>query len=227
MAGFWKRLSNIGKAKANQAINALEDQDPIGLIESSLSEARKNLAQFESAVRDSGSEKIRLDKEVIRISGEVKRWGDNAKSAMEEGNEKLAVKALERQTTFEEELVGLKQQQKIAKSGFEKMTNKIIEQKGLIKTQQSKMGSLKAKHKAAQANLKMRETITQFEGSGSAFDQISRFEDKVNADCNKVEAADAMEDVAKGEDLDAQFEEMENKSAVSDKLAALKASMGK
>ena len=167
----------------------------------------------------------KLEKEVSRLKEEVKRWGDNAKTALQEKNEGLAVKALERQTTFETELTGIQSQYKTAKKSFETMTARILEQKNIIKTQESKMGSLKAKHKAAQANLKMRETISKYEGSGNSFDQIARFEEKVNADCNKVEAADAMDEVANGEDLDSKFEALENKSSVSDKLEALKASM--
>ena len=227
MANILKRLFNVGKAQANKAVSALEDKDPIVMIEASLSDARKNLSEFESAVRDAGAEKIRLEKEVKRVKDEVNRWGDNAKTALEENNEGLATKALERQTTFEGELEVLQTQYKSSKSGFEKLMEKVLAQKERIKTQESKMGSLKAKHAAAKANLKMHETISKAEGSTSSFDQIARFEDKVNADCNKVEAADAMEDTAKGEDLDAQFEKLETKSSTSDKLAALKASMGK
>ena len=59
MAGIFKRLLSLGKAKADKAISALEDKDPIMMIEAGLSEARKNLADFESAVQEAGAEKIR------------------------------------------------------------------------------------------------------------------------------------------------------------------------
>ena len=228
MAGALKRLLSLGKAKVDKAISAEEDKDPIMMIEAGLSEARKHLSEYESAVQETGAEKIRLEKEGTRIKEEVKLWGKNAKTALEEGGKRadeLATTSFERQTIFETELEGIQSQYKMAKKGFETMTSRLLEQKSLIKNQESKMGSLKAKNKAAQANLKMRETISKFEGSGNSFDQISRFEDKVNEDCNRVEAADAMDEVANGEDLDSQFEKMESKSAVSDKLAALKASM--
>jgi phage shock protein A len=227
MSNILSRLFKVGKAQANKAVSALEDKDPIVMIEAGLSDARKNLSNFESSVRDMGAEKVRLDKEVVRVKDEVKRWGEHAKTALEENNEGLATKALERQTTFETELEGLTAQHKVAKKGFEAMTQKVLSQKELIKNQESKMTSLKAKHQAAQANLKMRETIAKVEGGTSSFDQIARFEDKVNETCNKVEAADAMDEAANGEDLDAQFDKLESKSSVSDKMAALKASMAK
>ena len=44
---------------------------------------------------------------------------------------------------------------------------------------------------------------------------------------NKAEAADEMEEAIQGEDLDKQFDELESKGEVSDKMAALKAKMAK
>lgn len=225
--GILSRITNVIKAKANKAVEAAEAADPVGIMKAALKEAQENLGQFESAVRDHGAEKIRLEKKVEDLKANVKKWGSNAEAAMGEGNEALAEKACERQTEYETELASTKAALKATSDSFEKMTTKIISEKKKMDACKAKMSSLEARQKAAQANLKMKETLTAHEGSGSALDRISVFEDKISDLENKVTASDELEEAVKGEDLDSQFEELENKGSTSDKMAALKAKIAK
>jgi phage shock protein A len=225
--GLFSRISNIVKAKANRAVEAAEKEDPVGIIKAQLQEAKKNLGEFESAVRQQGAEKIRLEKQVDSLKAEVKSWGKKAEIALGEGNEDLATKALERQTELENELESAKSSLKSITVRFDKMKAKVVSEKQKIDSCTKKVSTLQAQQNAAKANLKMRETISKYEGNGSAMDQIALYEEKVQALQNESEAADEMEEEATGADLDKQFEELESKSDVSDKMAALKAKMAK
>jgi phage shock protein A len=225
--GILSRIGNIMKAKANRVVEAEESKDPVGIMKSQLHEAQENLGQFESAVSDQGANMKSLEKKVVILRDEVKKWEKNAEAALTEGNEDLAGKALERQTEKEEELLATKTGLKNATATFEKMRTKVVAEKKKIDACKGKMSSLEARQKAAQANLKMRETFNKFEGNGNPMDQISVFEDKIDAMENKAEICEDMADEASGANLDAEFAELESKGAVSDKMAALKAKMAK
>ena len=218
-----KRIGNILKAKANRAVEAAEMQDPVGVIKSQIHEAQEQLKEFENAVHTYGAEKVRLEKKVVELKEQARKSGKSAETALKEGNEDLAVKLLQRQAETEAELETTKKNLKTTEVGFEQMKRKMGDRKKYVEDGQRKIGSLEARQKAAQANLKMRDTMAKFEGNGSAFDQIGIFEDKIEELENKASVADEIELEEKGEDLDAQVEALEAKSAVEDRLAALKA----
>ena len=157
----------------------------------------------------------------------MKKWGKNAETAVTEGKDDLAGKALERQMGLETELASTKASLKSMTLTFDQMKDRMFAQKKKIETYATKMSSLKARQKSAQSNLKMRETLSKYEGSDSAFDQISRYEDKVEDLINKSTAADEIDVEENGTDLDAEFADMNASSSSNDRLAALKAKMGK
>lgn len=219
------RIGNLVKAKANRVVESAEKSDPVGIVKQQMMEAKKQLGDYEQAVREMGAQKIAVEKDVEVAKSEVKDWGKNAETAMNNGNEDLARKALERQTEAENKLNSLKTSLKTSTANFEKMKQRLVEQKTIIDKKSSEIRTLESRQKAAKANLKMRETMTKYEGNDSAMDQISIFEDKVAEMENEAQAADELEEAMGGEDIEKEFEAMTSDGAVDDKMAALKAKM--
>ncbi len=217
------RIGNLVKAKANRVVEAAEKSDPVGIVKQQMMEAKTQLAEYEQAVRQMGSEKINVEKQVQEAKAEVADWGKKAELAMGEGNEELARKACERQTEAETKLNSLKTSLKTATANFEKMKQRLVEQKGLIDKKDGEMRTLESRQKAAQANLKMRETMTKYEGNGSALDQIDIFEQKVSEMESEAQAADDIEDALGGDDIEKEFAALSSDGATDDKMAALRA----
>jgi phage shock protein A len=223
--GLFKRISNIVKSKAEKVVSAAEAQDPVGIVKSQIQEAKKDLGDFESAVQDLGAQKHRLDNEVKELTAESKKWEKGAQAALSSENEELARKSLERKAEVDQQLVATKGQLKVADSNFEKAKVKLFEQKKYIEQKGREVSSLEARQKSAQANIKMTQTMAKYEGNGNSIDQIEIFSDKVKDLENKAAACEEMDLEAKGEDIEAQLEDLAQDSAVDDALAKMKAKM--
>lgn len=227
MGSFFNRLKNIVSANANKALSAAESKDPAAIAEDQIRQHKEQVARFESAVKKLGSQKIGTEKDIERLKGDVKDWGKKAEMAMEEGNETLAEKALERQTQMEQELSTKQAFLKTTAAQYDKTVKTLKAKKEQIQQIQMELSSLKARQEAAKANLEMQKAQVSFEGNGCAIDQIDLMKKKVGDMENEATAGVDLAEDMQGEDIDAQFEKLESSGAVNDKMAALKAKMAK
>lgn len=223
--GMFDRIKNIFGAGVEKVVSGAEDKDPAGIIKHILKQEEERLIKFKDALKDLGAEKISLEKKVSELKTSIKKWEDNAKFALEEENEKLATQALEKQTEAEDELESTNKLLKSIASKYDKYVKQISEQSKLIETKKSELKVLEARQKSAQNTLEMQKSFDSIGESG--LNQTDALKSKIDEMENKVTAAEELEEDLSGDNLEDEFEELEKRNEVSDKLAKLKAKMKK
>lgn len=148
------------------------------------------------------------------------KWDTGARQALEQGNEELALKCLERKkendalvAEYSEQVQEQTEQVKVLRENLAEIDNRISEAK-------RRKDTLIAKDKMAQANEKVSKVMTKGFDS-NVFDTLDRMEEKVEKRSRRV---DSIKELGK-DDLESQLKSLTKGSASSD-LEALKAEMG-
>ena len=225
MSGLLRRWFNVLRGKAESVTEEIESADLCAVLKVSLEDEKKNLQEAERALNQVGGQVKSLEQDVQSLERSVNDWGHNAETALGKGDETLAKKALERQASVEGELKAKKNALVSIKASYSKLTDDILARQGKVRDVESRLTTLRAQEKAADITLKARETVGAHAGDGNALNQISVFEDKVREKVNVATAAGEFDAKASGADVDKEFTDMNRKTAVDDRLAALKAKM--
>src|SRR5882724_9114034 len=106
--GFWQRFSTIFKAKANKAIDKMED--PRETLDYSYQRQLEMLQKVKRGLLDVATSRKRLEMQGEQLQAKAAKLHDQAQRAMEAGREDLAREALTRRTAVEPELEALKAQ---------------------------------------------------------------------------------------------------------------------
>ncbi len=216
--GLFDRLGRLIKANLNDLVSKAEDPEKI--LEQSLIDMQEDLIKLRQAVASAIATQKRTQQQYNQAQSEVNNWQNRAQLALQKGDENLAREALVRKKNYADTATTLKtslDQQTIQVDAFKRnltaLESKISEAK-------TKKDTLKARAAAAKANEKLQNTISSLNTS-SAMNAFERMEEKVL----QYEArAGAAAELA-GDDLAAQFRQLEGGNDVEDELLALKAQM--
>ncbi len=216
--GIFKRISNVFKGYANNAVESMEKPEIV--LNQAIRDLEKVQREATSAVADSMAEQKRVESLLKKAQDEVAKWDTGARQALEQGNEELALKCLERKkendalvAEYSEQVQEQTEQVKVLRENLAEIDNRISEAK-------RRKDTLIAKDKMAQANEKVSKVMTKGFDS-NVFDTLDRMEEKVEKRSRRV---DSIKELGK-DDLESQLKSLTKGSASSD-LEALKAEMG-
>ncbi|GKX29892.1 membrane protein [Vallitalea longa] len=223
--GIFNRISTVFKSNVNDLISKAEDPEKMlnQLIIDMGEQYNEAKGSVASAIADEKKLKKALDEEVAKAA----QWGKKAELAVANGNDALALQALNRKKEYDDLAEQYRQQwqaQKNAtdnlKAGLRDLSNKIEEAK-------RKKGLLIARTKRAEAQKSIQKTMSSVNDT-SVFDTFSRISEKVDTIESEAEAETELNSYMANDDLNSQFDKLENSdSEVMDELAALKAKLGK
>lgn len=224
--GLFGRLLSLGKGKANDGMDALEDKNMDTVIRQTIREMEDELAASVKASAEAMGAANQIQKQYDDLKRQKKDWEAKAENALKADKEDLAVKALEKSSEVEVQMKQLEPAVKNAKAASENLRKKIEQQKAKIQQAKTESKTLIARNHAAQAQKKLSAAASGVGGgTDSAFSKLERFKGRVES--NEAEA-DAWDDLSGSpdEDLEAEFASLGSASA-NDKLAAMKAKLGK
>src|SRR5277367_2231614 len=101
-----KRLSGVIQAKANKALDKVED--PRDTLDLSYEKQLEQLQQIKRSVADVATAKKRIELQAQQLQASAKKLQDQAKQALAQNREDLARDALGRRTSIASQLEGLK-----------------------------------------------------------------------------------------------------------------------
>jgi phage shock protein A len=220
--GILDRISTLVKSNLNAAIDAMSDpgrevDQLVRDMESQLKEARR---EVQAAL---GQEK-QARKKAEALERSAAEWGERAERALAAGDEALAKEALVRQSELEAEVAGAKRALLEGQAYADQLT-------AALKALEARIGEVKLKKETLKAKARMSSGRGGGAAGGSAFNEFDRLAGKIDA----VEAEAALdEELAAARHEDARSREVERKLAdldhdkdVEDRLAALKARLGR
>ena len=216
---MFKRISDIIAANINYMLDKAED--PEKMIKQVIYEMYDKIQEARSATAQAIAAEKQLKKELDANQQQLEEWRTKAMQAVEADSDELARKALARKREHEHILAGLQKQWESSHAAADNLKVQLQALQAKLAEAKRKQSALIARQRAAEAQRDIQRTLSQVDIDKSAFDKFDRMEEKVE----QMEAeAQAMTELA-AEDavLEDEFQEIEDKDAIEEELARLKA----
>jgi phage shock protein A len=230
--GLWQRFSLLFKAKANKALDKVED--PRETLDYSYQRQTEMLQKVKRGLLDVATSRKRLEMQGEQLQAKANKLHDQAKKAMELGKEDLAREALTRRGAIEPELESLKTQHASLQAEEAKLTEASRKLQAHLDALRTRKETIKAQYTAAEAQTKVGEALSGLsEDMGDIGAAVQRAEDKtatMQARAGAIDellASGALDDATSSRDaLDAELGKALAGASVDAELAKLKAELG-
>jgi phage shock protein A len=175
--GVMKRVSLVFKAKANKALDKMED--PRETLDYAYQRQLENLTRVRRGVADVATSRKRVELQMNQINQTSSKLEDQARKALSMGREDLARSALERKSAAQSQLVGLQEQFAQLQSDEEKLTLYSQQVQAKLDAFRTQKETIKARYTAAEATTRINEAMSGIsEDMGDIGMAIQRAEDK-------------------------------------------------
>lgn len=219
---IFSRLGTLLKSNVNDAISKAED--PEKMLTQMLLDMQQQMVEAKKQVAVAIADEKRLQKQFEQEKQLAVEWEKKAMLAVKAGNDDLAKQALMRKTEHEKLALGYEQQWQAQKAAVDQLKTALQGLNSKIEEAKRKKNLLVARAKRAEAQKTIAETMDGI-SSTSAFDTMSRMEEKINKAEAEAQATYELAQTTSGDDLKAKFDALQTVEA-DDALAALKAKMG-
>ncbi len=213
--GLLDRLSRLLRANLNAFVS--EAEDPIKILDQSVSDMQDDLVKLRQAVAMAIASQKRLENQANQAKEQTKNWFSRAELALKKGEDDLAREALSRKKTFQETFESLTSQFQTQNGQVEKLKKSLLLLERKIAEARTKKDMLKARAQAAKAQQKIQSAVGDL-GSRSAMAAFERMEDKVEA----LEASGQAAIELAGEDIESKFEALEGGDDIEKELEILR-----
>ncbi len=228
--GFFSRLATFFHIKANAALDKAED--PGQVMDYSYSKQVEQLQQLRRSIADVVTNEKRLEMQQSQLIEKINKLDQQAMQALQANREDLARMALQRKETllvqinsYEQQLAQLKEQEERLLS----MERTISARVEAFRTQKE---MVKAQYNAAQAQVKINETITGISEEMSEMNlAMQRAQDKVLTMQARANAMEALIDqgalgeqgmLGSGDTLERELQQISTEQNVEAQLQAMK-----
>jgi phage shock protein A len=227
--GVMKRVSLVFKAKANKALDKMED--PRETLDYSYQRQLEMLTRVRRGVADVATSRKRVELQMNQLQQQSTKLEDQAKKALSMGREDLAREALGRKASFQSQLNDLQAQYAQLQGEEEKLTRAAQGLQAKVDAFRTRKETLKATYTAAEAQTRISEAFSGIsEEMGDVGLAIQRAEDKtaqMQARAGAIDellASGALDDMVGGkrDDIQAELDQISAGSDVESELSRLR-----
>ncbi len=220
--GIFDRIGTILSANINDMIDHAED--PEKMLNQLIRDMAEQITEARGQVAEMLAQQKLLENEVNESRSNAHEWNSKAEQAVRASKDNLAREALRRKNDYDQQVTLYQQQLETQtatvnrlRSQFEALQNKydstVRNRDGLI-----------ARHRAAKASQQISGTMQNL-GTADYTSDLKRMEERINMETARAQAGAEMADLAT-DNTDQQFDDLSDKNAIDDQLAALKAKVG-
>ncbi|MBP8918202.1 MAG: PspA/IM30 family protein [Micropruina sp.] len=233
MAGLFQRMKAIFSAKADKALDKLED--PRETLDYSYQRQLELLQQVRRGVAEVATSRKRVELQAGQLNAQIDKLTVAAKRALEAGREDLAREALTRKSGVQQQLAELQTQHAALQAEEERLVRASQQLQARVDAFRTRKETIKATYTAAEAQTKISEA---FSGLGNELGDVGRAVQRAEDKTAQMQARAAAVDelLASGalddptglaqDDITRELDALASTSQVEGELAALKASMG-
>jgi len=230
--GFFSRLANIFRIRANAALDKAEE--PGQVMDYSYSKQVEQLQQLRRSIADVVTNEKRLEMQQSQLIEKLNKLDQQALLALQANREDLARMALQRKETLLVQINSYEQQLAQLKAQEEKLINMERTISARVEAFRTQKEMVKAQYSAAQAQVKINETITGISEEMTEMNlAMQRAQDKVltmQARANAMEALidqgalgeQGMLGAGSGDTLDRELQKISTEQNVEAQLQAMK-----
>ena len=228
-----KRVSMMFRAKANKALDRMED--PRETLDYSYQTQLELLQKVRRGVADVATSRKRVELQINQLQQSSDKLDRQARDALAVGREDLARDALTRKAGVQSQLNELNVQYTSLQSEEEKLTGASQRLQAKVDAFRTKKETIKATYTAAEAQTRINEAFTGIsEEMGDVGLAIQRAEDKTEqmkaraSAIDELMASGALDDMVGGprDDIQAELDRMGAGSGVEAELERLKGELG-
>src|SRR6266700_2861674 len=230
--GVMKRVSLVFKAKANKALDKMED--PRETLDYSYQRQLELLTKVRRGVADVATSRKRVELQMNQLQQQANKLEDQARKALGMGREDLARAALERKASAQTQLNDLQAQYAQLQGEEEKLTVASQRLQSKVDAFRTRKETIKATYTAAEAQTRINEAFSGIsEEMGDVGMAIQRAEDKTAqmqaraGALDELMASGALDDAVGGrrDDIQSELDMMAAGSDVERELSRLKAEL--
>jgi phage shock protein A len=230
--GFFSRLANFFRIRANSALDKAED--PGQVMDYSYSKQIEQLQQLRRSIADVVTNEKRLEMQQSQLIEKINKLDQQAMLALQANREDLARMALQRKETLLVQIHSYEQQLAQLKEQEEKLLTMERTVSARVEAFRTQKEMVKAQYSAAQAQVKINETITGISEEMTEMNlAMQRAQDKVltmQARANAMEALidqgalgeQGMLGAGSGDTLDRELQKISTEQNVEGQLQAMK-----
>jgi phage shock protein A len=228
-----KRVSMIFKAKANKALDKMED--PRETLDYSYQRQLEMLTQVRRGVADVATSRKRVELQMNKLQQDQTRLQGQAKQALGAGREDLAREALSRRAALQTQYSDLETQYASLQADEEKLTAASQRLQAKVEAFRTQKETIKATYTAAEAQSRIGEAVSGIsEEMGDVGMAVQRAQDKtaqMQARAGAIDelmASGALDDVTgtQRDDIQAELDQMRGGHDVELELERLKGEIG-
>jgi phage shock protein A len=172
-----KRVSMIFRAKANKALDRMED--PRETLDYSYQRQLEMLTQVRRGVADVATSRKRLELQMNQLRQQQNKLDGQARQALGAGREDLAREALGRKATLQSQISGLEDQYQSLQADEEKLTVASQRLQAKVEAFRMQKETIKATYTAAEAQSRIGEAVSGIsEEMGDVGLAVQRAQDK-------------------------------------------------
>lgn len=216
--GVIKRISNIFKAKVNNALDDMEN--PIELLDQKLRDMEKSLNDAKLSSAQILGNVHEIEKKIEKAKLESKDFDSKVKLAVKAGNDDLAKKALERKLDADKRIQSLETSYADASKKATAIKTKLRDLEEEIQKTRNYRDEAAARFNNAEATKKVNEVLANVE-TGSNKINLDDIERKIE---RKEALAEGLGDLQSDNSLDKEFEKL-SEINLDDELAKYKSSV--
>ncbi len=233
MAGLIDRVRTILGAKANRALDAVED--PTETVEYSYQKMQEAMQETKRHILEVATARKQLEMQLQTLQQKANQYALDAKDAVKAGRDDLATQALSLKASTEQQIQDMQKHIDETRAEQDKLTASQHKLEAQIESFRSQKEVMKAQYSAAKAEVQVGETIhgiTQHaeDVSGAlqrAQDKISNIQAKASA-LDELESSpdiNALSQSDSGDTIRQQLNAANSNTAVQDELEKLKQEM--
>src|SRR6266704_1830686 len=233
--GFFSRLATFFRIRANAALDKAED--PGQVLDYSYSKQLEQLQQIRRSIADVVTNEKRLEMQQSQLIEKINRLDQQAMQALQANREDLARMALQRKETLLVQINSYEQQLAQLKAQEEKLINMERTISARVEAFRTQKEMVKAQYNAAQAQVKINETVTGISEEMSEMNlAMQRAQDEVLTMQARANAMDALIEqgtlgdqgllgTGSGDPLERELQQISAQQNVEDQLQAMKQQM--
>ena len=149
MPGIFERISLIFRAKADKALDRVED--PRQTLDYSYQRQLDLLQKVRRGVADVATSRKRVELQATAMAGEMDKLTLSAQRALESGREDLAREALTRKSGLQQQLADLQSQHALLQGEEEKLVRASTRLQAKVDAFRTRKETIKATYSAAEA----------------------------------------------------------------------------
>jgi len=177
---FMKRLSQVVQAKANKALNRVED--PRETLDLSYEKQLEQLQQVRRGLADIATARKRIELQATQLKASAEKLKQQAATALGQNNEDLAREALSRRSAIATQLEGMKSQHDQLVEQEEHLVTTSQALQSRVESFRTQKETMKAAYTAAEAQTKIGEAVSGISKSmGDTGLAMQRAQDKIGS----------------------------------------------